>query len=210
MIAAQQVDSIRQLVESAVGESIRRFALDDALRVEIRKVAVEGNLAEADGHAEARELPQLGSEMCSTVADLLWRGFVSRGSAADHGSDPCISKAKAIFPRGTFRLAGETSLVQNRVHEVTGTIARKGSARAIGSMGSGGEAKDEKAGPRIAEARNWASPVGLVLIGASLGLTNLLTVAAQANAAFAGDDGLVNLEQRSGKRFGGKTCHSLP
>ena len=71
---------------------------------------------------------------------------------------------------------GEAKLVQDGVHEVAGAIAGEGAAGAIGAVSTRGEAEDEDAGAWVSEAGNGASPVGLVLVGATSGLGDATTV----------------------------------
>ena len=65
---------------------------------------------------------------------------------------------------------GESEVVEDRVHEVAGAVAGEGTAGAVGAVRSGGEAEDQDAGARIAEAGDGSSPVGLVDKGAAAGL----------------------------------------
>jgi len=65
-------------------------------------------------------------------------------------------------------------------------------------------------GPWIAEAGYGASPVGLILVGAPLGLADSLAVRTKTSAALAGDDGFLDLKQRNRERLCGCTCHCIP
>ena len=77
-------------------------------------------------------------------------------------------------------------------------------------MGSRGESKDEDTGSGVAEARNGTSPVGLVLVGSTLGFSDSLAVGAETRTAFAGDDGFTGPEKGKGERFDGSACHCIP
>jgi len=74
-------------------------------------------------------------------------------------------------------------------------------------VGSRGEAEDEDASAGVSEAGHGTGPVGLILVGAALRLANTLTVGAEARTTLAGDDGLVDFEERGWERFGGRACH---
>jgi hypothetical protein len=100
--------------------------------------------------------------------------------------------------------------MQNGVHEVAGAISGKRTASAVSPVGSRGEAQDEDAGARVSKAWHRTCPVGLVLVGTALRLTNAFAVAAKARAALAGDDRFVNPKQRGWERFGGRACHYIP
>lgn len=83
--------------------------------------------------------------------------------------------------------------MQDGIHEISGSVAGERSAGAVGSVSARGEAEDKNSGSRVAEARNGASPVGLVLVGSALGFTDATAVLTEAGATIAGDDGFINL-----------------
>lgn len=63
VISGEQVEAVGEKVFGSVGKTILRFESDDASQEEIGEVAVEGNLAEADNDADARESLDLVSQM---------------------------------------------------------------------------------------------------------------------------------------------------
>ena len=75
-------------------------------------------------------------------------------------------------------------------------------------MGAGGEAEDENAGPGITKARDGTSPVGLILVRATLGFADAAAVVAKTRTAFTGGDGFVNLLKDSRGTVG--RCHCIP
>jgi len=100
--------------------------------------------------------------------------------------------------------------VEDGIHEVAGAVAGERAAGAVGSVGSGSEADDEDSGTGVAEAGDGASPVGLVLVGAAFGFADTLAVGAEAGAAFAGDDGLMNLLEKLRRYQCVGGCHCIP
>ena len=112
---------------------------------------------------------------------------------------------------GGAGLGGEAKLVQDGIHEVAGAIAGEGAAGAVGSMCAGGKTEDEDAGAWIAKAGNRAGPIGLVQVGAALGLADAAAVVAKARATFAVDDGFANLkeERRRTLSVGGVSLHPM-
>jgi hypothetical protein len=148
--------------------------------------------------------------MWAAVANLLWVGLVSGRSAADDGGDPGMAKLKTVVAVDGAGLVGETKLVEDGIHEVAGAVASEGSASAVGSVGSWGEAKDEDAGARVAEAGNGASPVGLVLVGAAFGFADATAVSAKARATLTRNDGLVNLLEELRRNLGAGGGHCIP
>jgi len=109
-----------------------------------------------------------------------------------------MAQAEAVVACYAAGLRGEAKRVQDGIHEVAGAVAGEGTPGTVGSVGAGSETENENSGAGVAEAGNGAGPVGLVLVGAALGLAYAAAVVAKTGAAFTGDDGLVNLlEERS-------------
>lgn len=196
MIGGEKVESVGQDVLGAVGEAVGGFAGDDAGVEQVGHVAIEGDLAEADDDADAGECLDLGGEVGGTVADLLRGGFVSGRRATDNGGDPGMAELEAVVAGGGGGLVGESHLMENGIHEIAGAITGEDAARAVGAVGSRGQAKDEDAGAGVAKAGDRPGPVGLILVGATFGFADAPAVVAEPGAAFTGDDGGVNLLQK--------------
>lgn len=64
---------------------------------------------------------------------------------------------------------GKAEGVEDGVHEVAGAVSSEGAAGAIGSVGTGGETKDEDACARVAESGDRTAPIGLVDEGSATG-----------------------------------------
>src|SRR5215475_15275519 len=90
-------------------------------------------------------------------------------------------------------LRGESCFVQDRVHEVSRSIAGKRSAGAIGTMRPGREAQDKHARIGVAESRYRLAPVVPLHVGAALFFGNPAAVCDQPRAAGAGDNLRVKL-----------------
>jgi hypothetical protein len=131
--------------------------------------------------------------MLGAVTDLLGERFVARRGATDDGGDPGVAELEAVVPGDSEGFGGKTEIVEDGVHEVSGAVAGEGTAGAVGTVGAGSESKDQDACARISEARHRACPVGLVLVGSAAGFSNSAAIVSEPRAAFAGDDGLVNL-----------------
>ena len=166
---------------------------NDAGVEQVGEIAVEGDLSEADDDADARQGLDFGGKVGGAVANLLGERLVAGRGAADDRGDPGVAEFEAVVAGDGAGFAGEAELVQDGIHEVAGAVAGEGAAGAVGSVGAGGEAEDEDAGAGIAEAGDGAGPVGLVLVGAAFGFADAAAVVAKPGAAFAGDDGFVNL-----------------
>jgi hypothetical protein len=210
MVGGEKMRAIGKLVVGAVGKAVFGFSGDDAGVEEMGEIAVEGDLSQADDDTDARQGVNFLSEVSGAVADLLGLRLVAGRGAANDGCDPGVAELQAIFSGDGAGFGGKAELVQDGIHEVAGAIASEGSAGAVGSVGAGGEAEDEDAGSGIAEAGDGAGPVGLVDVGATFGFADAAAVVAETGAAFAGDDGLVNLleELRRSLCVGG--CHCIP
>lgn len=194
MIAAKQVEAIRQKVLSAVRETKVRFALDGCSRGEIRQIAIEGDLAKADDDANVLQGFDLGVQMCRAVSDLLRSGLVAGRRTANDGGDPGFTQLESIVARRSFRLIGEAGLVEHGIHEISGAVAREGSSGAVGSMGSRREAENKHTSPRIAKARHRTRPVDLISVCPAFCLSNRFAIGAKTRTSLAGRDGLMNLK----------------
>ena len=209
------MQAVGKTIVGAVGEAVLGFAGDDAGLEQVGEIAVEGDLSQADDDADARQGVNLVGEVAGAVANLLRVGLVAGRGAANDGGDPGVAELEAVVAGDGAGFGCEAELVQDGVHEVAGAIAGEGAAGAVGSVGAGGEAEDEDASARVAEAGHGAGPVGLVLVGTAFGLADAAAVCAKTGAAFAGDDGLVDLleELRRSLCFdslGVGGCHCIP
>src|ERR1700692_2008377 len=166
------MQAVGKTIVGAVGEAVLGFALDDPRVEEIGEIAVEGDLSQADDDADARQCLNLIGKVGGAVANLLGMGLVAGRGAANDGGDPGVAELQAIFAGYGTGFGGKAELVQGGIHEVAGAVAGEGTAGAVGSVGAGSEAEDEDAGAGIAEAGYGPGPVGLVLVGAPLGLAD--------------------------------------
>ena len=204
------MEAVREQILGSVSETILRLALDGAGLEQIGEVAVESNLSEADDDADARQGLDLGGKMRGAVAEFLREGFVAGWGAADDGGDPGVTKLEAVVAGDGQGSGGEAELVKDWIHEVAGAIAGERAASAVGSVGAGGETEDEDAGAGVAKAGNGTAPVGLVLVGAAFGLGDATAIGSEAGAAFAGDDGLVNLREGGRRNLCAGLFHCIP
>ena len=209
MVAGEEAQAVGQGVFGSVGEGVVGFFLDDAGVEEVGEVAVEGDLAEADDDSDAGEGLDFSGEMLGAVADLLGEGLVAGRGAADDGGDPGVAETEAVVAGDGAGFGGEAEVVEDGVHEVAGAVSGEGAAGAVGTVGAGGESKDEDAGFGIAEAGDGAGPVGLVLVGAAAGFADAAAVVAQTGAAFAGGDGVVNLLKDLIRNLYAGGCHCI-
>lgn len=115
-----------------------------------------------------------------------------------------MTQLQTIIPRDSVRLVGKTRFVKYRIHKISGAISCEWTPGAIGPMGSWSKAEDQYARPRVAKARHRARPISLILVGATFGFGNSLTVSAEAGAALARDNVLLNEKKsRRQNRLGG-------
>ena len=121
-----------------------------------------------------------------------------------------MAEFEAVITSDGAGFGGETEFVKDGIHEVTRAVAGEGTAGAVGSVRSRGEAEDEDAGAGVTKAGNGAGPVGLILIGAAPGFADAAAVGAKAGTAFAGDDGLLNLQESRGRKLRAGGWHCIP
>ena len=194
----------------AMSESVCRFAVDNTHIEKIGEVAVKGDFTEAYDDANARQGTDLLGKMRCAVANLLGQWFISRWCTANDRGDPRMTKLEAIVAGDAIRLAGQPQFVENGIHKSSGAVAGKRPTCPIGTMGSGGESKDQDTSARIAETRNGARPISLVLISAAAGFADAAAVVTKARTTVAFDDGLVELLQNRRKGLNFRTNHCIP
>lgn len=210
MVGSEEPQTVGQGVFGAMSEAVLGLSRNDTCVQEVCKVAVEGDLTQADDDADAWQGLNLTSQVRGAVAYLLRGGFVSRRCAADDRGDPGVAELEAVVAADGGGLAGQADVVENGIHKIAGAVSSEDAAGAVGPMGSRREAEDEDARARVAEARHGAAPVGLVSIGATLGFGYALAVVAETGAQLAGDDRFADLFQIAGGYLYVGACHSVP
>jgi len=100
--------------------------------------------------------------------------------------------------------------VQDRIHEVAGAIPGERTTCAISAVSAGREAEDKDSSPGVTKTRDWASPIGLVLVSSTLGFSDFAAIGPQSGAALASDDGLVDLWEKMGRNLCVGRCHCIP
>ena len=209
VIRREQMQTVGEKILGSVGETIFGFAGDDSGVEQERQIAVEGDLAKADDDTSARQSLNLRGQMARAVANLLGKRLIAGRGATDDGGDPGMAEFETVITRDGLWFGGESEVMQDGIHEVAGSVAGEATAGAVGSVGTRREADDEDSGSGVAKSGNRASPINLVLVGAAPGLSDPSAVVAQTGAAFAGDDGFLNLlEEWRGLCACG--CHCIP
>jgi hypothetical protein len=195
VIAAEEGDVVGQRVLGPVGEGVGGAALDHGFVQQVGEVAIPGDLAEADDDADLGERCDLRGEVRRAVANLLRGGLVAGRGAADYGADPYLPQLETVVAADGGGFAGQTEFVEDGVHEIAGSVAGKGTAGAVGSMGAGSETEDEDAGVGIAEAGNGPGPVFLVAVGFAAGLADATDIGDEARTTGAVGDVLLDLTE---------------
>jgi hypothetical protein len=195
VVAAKKLEPVGQGVLGAVGEGVVGAAHDLATKQEVSEEAVPRDFSEAHDDSDLRQSLDLGGQMSCAVANLPRGGLVSGGCAADDRGDPRVAEAEAVVAGDGVWLGGEAEFVEDGIHEISGAIAGEGAPGAVGSVSSGGEAEDENAGLRVAEAGNGTGPVGVVDVGAAAGFADAGAVFAEPGAEFTASDRFADAEQ---------------
>ncbi len=195
MVAGDYMRAVGELKVEGVGEPKAYAGGDEAGAEGPRQEAIEGDAAEADDHTEVGEEAHLFVEPGGAVVQFFGSGHIGGRGAPDDGRDPQVVEGHAVMAGDGEGLGSEAGLGKDGEEEVAGAVAGEGAAGAGGAVGSGGEAEDEDAGARIAEGRNGMAPVFLIDVGFAPGGCDGGAMIAQAGAARAGDDAVIELLQ---------------
>ena len=104
---------------------------------QMRQIAVEGDLAQADDDADASEGVDLGGEVAGAVANLLRERLVAGRGASNDGADPGMAELEAVISGDGAVFGGEAEVVEDGVHEVAGAVTGEGAAGAVGPWAPG-------------------------------------------------------------------------
>lgn len=210
MVSGKEMDSVGKSILCAMSKTVGRLALNNAGMQKMSEVTVKGNLSKANNNTDAGQSMNFIGQMSGTVANLLGQRFVAGRSTADDGGYPGMTESETVFARDAHRLAGESQIVQDGIHKSPRAISGKGSAGSVGAMGSGCQAKDKNTGTSVSKAGNGTRPVGLILIGTTLGFADSAAIIAKSGTAAALDDRIVDLLQDWRKRLNFRATHYIP
>jgi hypothetical protein len=210
VVGGKKMNAIRENIFGPVSKAVCGFARDNAGLQKEGEVAIEGDLAQADDDAYARQGLNFCCKMRCAVTNLLRGRFVSRRGTADDRGDPGMAEFEAVVAGDGGGLVGEAEVVEDGVHEVAGAVAGEDAAGAVGPVGAGSKAEDKDPCSWVAETGDRTSPVGLVLIGTTLGFADSAAVVAEAGTTFARNDGVVNLLQKGRRSLYVGAGHCIP
>src|SRR5215211_8203395 len=182
MVGAEQDAAAREGGLGGVGEA--GYGGDGA---EVAEGLVPGEGAEGDDHAEVEE-GELGGQPGGAGVALGGEGLVVGRGAFDRGGDVAAAEGEAVVAGHRGRLVGEAGAVEAGEQPVAGAVASEDAAGAVAAVGGRGQADDEQAGRRVAEAGDRAAPVLLVAEGGPLLPGHLLPPGDQPGATAAVGD----------------------
>ncbi len=191
MIAAEQVQGIRQGVLCAMAERIRRSAANRAFREQVREIAVPGNLSQAYHNADSLQQLNLIREVRRAIANLLRQWLVARGRAPHHRGDPGVAQFESVLTGNCSRLVRQCEAMQNWIHKVAGAITGEGPSRAIRSMRTGCQAQNQNSRTRIPEPRHRQRPVFFFGVCLASRSSDCFAVSPQPRATHTLDDSLL-------------------
>ena len=191
MIGGQEGLAAGERVLGTVGEDDAGAAGEMAGANEVGGEGVEGDLAQGEHDAEVGEQVELFVEVGRAGGQLARGGLVVGRGAADGGGDPEVVELHAIVAGDGGWLGGVAGGVKQWVEEGAGAVTGERAAGAVGAVGTGGQAQEEDAGSLVAEAGDGAGPILVVAVGAAFFAGDGIAVCAEARAALAGDDLLV-------------------
>src|SRR5215218_9497273 len=179
MVGAEQDAAAREGGLGGVGE-----AGSGGDGAEVAEGLVPGDGGGGDDHAEVEE-GELGGQPGGAGVALGGEGLVVGRGALDRGGDVAAAEGEAVVAGHRGRLVGEDGAVEAGEQPVAGAVAGEDAAGAVAAVGGRGQAEDEQAGRRVAEAGDRAAPVLLVAEGGPLLPGHLLAPGDQPGAAAA-------------------------
>src|SRR3981081_2725501 len=118
-------------------EEVTLFACNRAAAVHVVQAGIEADLAQRDHHFDSFESCNFTVQKLRALCELLRQWFVIRRSAADSGGDVEVLQLQAIVAVSCCRLIGKAAFIENRIHELAGSIACEWASCAVGAVGSG-------------------------------------------------------------------------
>jgi hypothetical protein len=200
VIRGEQSLPVLKFVLGGVREVVSGAGFKLPVSFQIVEVGVESNLPKSHDHSQVLQALDLAIKEGRTVGEFLRQRFVVGRSAASGGCDVQILECEAVLAIDCVRLARESKLVENRIHEVAGGIAGERASRAIRAVCAGREAEHEHMRIRIAEARYRFSPIIVIAISTALFAGNSLAISHETRALRAGDH-LAIEDGKPGRKF---------
>jgi hypothetical protein len=114
---------------------------------------------EAPGVGHTEQAPQLFPKITLAGLKFCSKRQISRRDTLDRICQIEIVQLQSVIARLGFRLIGKPSLVQQRIHEIPGSVASKRAPCAVGSMGTGRQPDQADTGLRIAKPGDGTIPV---------------------------------------------------
>src|SRR6266508_423172 len=118
----------------------------DVVALEQLQVRVEGDLAERDDDADARQCGNLRVEMRQTPGGFFRRRLVVRRRAPDRRGDERVAQREAVvrvLRGGDVREAGAMERRHQEIPGAASAVAGEDAAGAVGAVRGGGEADDQ-------------------------------------------------------------------
>src|SRR5215469_6848252 len=134
MIRSQNDLPVGQLVLGAMPELVQRSHLDQAPPLQIVQIRVEPNLPQRHDYLQPLQSIDLAIQIWRAVRQLLRKRLVVGRSTARRSGDVKVAQCKTVSAINRGRLIGKAGVIQHRVHEVSRSVARKGTTRAVRSM----------------------------------------------------------------------------
>jgi hypothetical protein len=203
------MQSVGEEVVSSVGEVVLGFSLYRTGVQQMREIPVEGDLAQTDHDADARQGTDLCRKVDRAVANLRRQWLVTGWGAADHRGYPRVAKLQPIVTRDGTRFAGKTELMENGVHEVAGAVTGERAAGPVRSVSARSKSKDEDSSAGIAKAGYGPRPVDLILVGATPGLADASAIVPKTGAALTRGNGFMNLLKDRNRTWSIGNSHSF-
>ena len=120
---------------------------------------VQRDLAQRQHRAQLGEQPPLALQVLAAVRHLLRQRLVGGRRAARGRRHVAVAQGEAVVARDRGRLVREAGAVQRGEEEVARPVAGEDAAGAVAAVRGRGQAHDQQARPRVAEAGHRLAPV---------------------------------------------------
>src|SRR5271165_3802950 len=179
MIRRQQRYTIRHLVSLGMAEHQTSLVAEQPNAFRVRKISIEGDLAQRHYHLHLLQDSQLAVEIRGTIRQLGGKRLVVGWGATNRGSNVTVDHLETIVSVVGIGLGGESNLIKDGIHEFARGISRERASSTVGTVRTRGQSQDQDPSRGVSEARHRTCPVIMIAVGTTLFAPDLLPISDQ-------------------------------